>query len=156
MKKLIVIDMQQDFINENTEKSIEEINSLIESKKFDDIIFTRYIGSSEKLAYKELGDTSGLTPEGMEIVVDYKDYKILDKKSYSIYETLKEFISLDDEIYLCGVDVDCCILLSAINLYENNYNVYVLKDYSYCMNGEDTKSQALHVLIRNIGEKRVI
>ena len=84
------------------------------------------------------------------------DHKILDKKSYSVYETLKEFISLDDEIYLCGVDVDCCVLLSAINLYENNYNVYVLKDYSYCMNGEDTKSQALHVLTRNIGEKRVI
>ena len=50
-----------------------------------------------------------------------------------------------EQIYLCGFDTDACVQKTALDLFENNYDVYVLKDY--CM----TTSIELHnVIIDNL------
>lgn len=57
-----------------------------------------------------------------------------DKKIYTaVNDELKDYIRENDisQIYLCGFDTDACIQKTAIDLFEQNYDVYVLKDY--CM-----------------------
>ena len=156
MKKLVVIDLQQDFINENTNKSIEDIEKLINEKEYDDVIFTRFIGNKDSLIHKSLKDNSGLTEEGIKLVVNPENYKVLDKNIYSAFPVLKSHLTHEDEIYLTGIDVDCCVLMSALNLFENNYNVFVLKNYVYCTSGEEIKKEALDIIERCIGKDRVI
>ena len=39
---------------------------------------------------------------------------------------------------------------------SNNYDVYVLKDYCFSMNGKETYENAIGILKRNIGKDRVI
>ena len=60
------------------------------------------------------------------------------------------------EIYLCGIDTECCVLKTAFDLFELEYNVYVLKDYCACTHGIEKHNNALEILRRNIGKDYVI
>ena len=73
-------------------------------------------------------------------------------------DELKNYININniENIYLCGIDIECCVLVTALNLFENGYNVFVLKDYVYCTHGEERKNNAIEILKRNIGEKNVL
>ena len=41
---------------------------------------------------------------------------------------------------MCGVDIDCCVLKTAFDFFENDYNVFVLKDLCASTNGENMKT----------------
>lgn len=156
---LVVIDLQNEFINENTYDSISAITKLIDLNKFSHVVFTRFINSSNNPIKTKLNWNGCLSEESRKICIDNKKYKIFDKETYSAYNIdLINYINDNNitSIYLCGIDVECCVLITAINLFENNYNVYVLKDYSYCTNGIERKNNAIEILKRNIGKDRVI
>ena len=156
---LIVIDLQKAFVNDNTKHIVEKINSLINEKKYDETIFTRFVnynGSiwTQKLNYKEC-----ISNDSRELMIDTKDNLIFDKSIYSaLTNELKNYIEDNkiDNIYLCGIDTECCVLKTAFDLFENGYNVYVLKDYCACTHGELRHSNAIEILKRNIGDKYVI
>lgn len=156
---LIIIDLQNEFINEYTNNSINEIKTLISSNKYNNIIFTRFINSNNNPTFTKLNWNGCLDEESKKICIDTNNYKILDKETYSAYNSdLVNYINDNriDNIYLCGIDIECCVLITAMNLFENGYNVYVLKDYSYCTNGINRKNNAIEILKRNIGKDRVI
>lgn len=46
---LLVIDVQKDFINENTSKTLSKIKMLVDSKKYDIIAFTRFINDEDSV-----------------------------------------------------------------------------------------------------------
>lgn len=64
MKKLLlVIDVQKSFINEYTNGFIKRIEDLINSNKFDDIVFTKFINSTDSIWYKKLNYKGCITEE---------------------------------------------------------------------------------------------
>ena len=84
---------------------------------------------------------------------------IIDKKIYTALNTdLKNYIIENniDKIYLCGIDTECCILKTAFDLFESEYDVYVLKNYCASMYGNERHNNALKILERNIGKNRII
>jgi nicotinamidase-related amidase len=156
---LLIIDLQNEFINENTNNSINEIKELINSNKYNNIISTKFINSNKNPTCKILNWNGCLSEESRKICINTDDYKIFDKETYSAYNNdLIKYLNDNriDSIYLCGIDIECCVLITALNLFENGYNVYVLKDYSYCTNGIERKNNAIEILKRNIGKDRVI
>ena len=60
------------------------------------------------------------------------------------------------KIYLCGIDTECCVLKTAFDLFENEYDVYVLQDYCACSKGIERHNNALQILRRNIGYDKII
>ena len=131
-KLLLVIDVQKDFVNENTKPILKKIDELVNSNKFKNIAFTRFINDVNSIWYKKLNYRGCLNKEQQQIAIDTKNYKIFDKKIYSsLNNELKKYVTENniDEIYLCGFDTDACVSKTALDLFENNYNVYVLKDY---------------------------
>lgn len=100
-----------------------------------------------------------MTKEQQEIVINTKQYKIIDKKIYSaLNKELEEYISKNniDEIYLCGFDTDACVQKNAIDLFENNYDVYVLKDYCMSHIGIELHNVIINNLCRLIGKEKII
>ena len=92
-------------------------------------------------------------------MIDTKNNLVFDKNKYSaLTSELKKYIEDNkiDNIYLCGIDTECCILKTALDLFEDKYNVYVLKNYCACTHGEIRHNNAIEILKRNIGEKYVI
>ncbi len=82
-----------------------------------------------------------------------------DKKIYTaVNDELKDYIRENDisQIYLCGFDTDACIQKTAIDLFEQNYDVYVLKDY--CMSHAWKEIHDLYIqnLSRLIGKNKII
>ncbi len=158
-KFLLVIDVQKDFINENTKPILLKIEKLVNSNQFKNIAFTRFINDVNSLWYKNLNYKGCLTKEQQQIAIDTKNYKIFDKKIYSsLNDELKRYLIENniDEIYLCGFDTDACISKTALDLFENNYNVYVLKDY--CMSHKSIELHNIYInnLARLIGKNKIV
>ncbi len=155
---LLVIDMQKAFINKNTEHLIKDVNSLVQSGKYQDVLFTRFINTKDSFVAREL-DWYGCCLEDRELVVDSLSYKVFDKNKYSAFNSELEKYIKDNEIdtiYICGIDTECCVLKTAFDLFEHEYHFYVLKDYCGSMCGEKEQQAALDIMRRNLGSNKVI
>ena len=155
MKKLLlVIDVQNDFVNDNTKNTLIKIKELVNSNNFDLIAFTRFINDEDSIWYKKLNYKGCMTKEQQKIVIDTENNKIFDKKIYTaVNDELKDYIRENDisEIYLCGFDTDACVQKTAIDLFEQNYEVYVLEDYCMSHRGEELHNIIIDNLKRLIG-----
>lgn len=155
MKKLLlVIDVQNDFVNDNTKNTLIKIKELVNSNNYDLIAFTRFINDEDSIWYKKLNYKGCMTKEQQKIVIDTENNKIFDKKIYTaVNDELKDYIRENDisEIYLCGFDTDACVQKTAIDLFEQNYEVYVLEDYCMSHRGEELHNIVIDNLKRLIG-----
>lgn len=160
MKKLLlVIDFQNDFINDNTKDYVNKIEELINSNKYDEIVFTKFINNENSKWYKELNYKGCIDKQGQDIVIDTQEYKIFEKTSYSaLNNELRKYIKENDieQIYLCGFDTDACVQKTALDLFENNYDVYILKDYCMCSRGVELHNIIINNLKRLIGKDKII
>lgn len=159
MKLLLIIDLQNAFINNKTKGLIKRIDSLRSSGEHDKIAFTRFVNGKQNPVYK-MGWRGCMDYEEIMLCLEPNDDEaIFDKRTYSAFNrSLIDYLQDNsiNEIYLCGLDIDCCVLMTAINLFENGYNVYILKEYVGCMQGDNIKNNALDLLRRNIGKERII
>lgn len=158
---LLVIDLQYIFINKHTNKLPNKIKKIIDSNNYnyDNIAFTKFVNFEDSIFVKKLGWRRCIQDEDKKIVINTQNNKIFEKSIYSAVS--KDFIDYINEnkitnIYLCGIDTDCCVLKTAFDLFELEYNVYVLKDYCACTHGIEMHNNALEILRRNIGKDYII
>lgn len=158
-KMLLVIDLQKSFINPNTEFLISKIDSLVNSGGYDLVAFTKFINDNDSMWVKKLDYRGCISLEDRKIMIDTKDNIVLEKSLYTAYsDNLINLINLFkiDEVHLCGIDTECCVLKTAFDLFENGYNIKVLSGYSACTHGEESNKNALDIIARNIGKNNVI
>ncbi len=152
MDVLLVIDLQNDFINgslgnEGNEKIVEPIEKLIEN--FDgEVIFTR---DSHDENYLQTLEGSHLpvshcikNTKGWEIRIDTKNNKIIDKPSFGSYELVEYLKKLNEKekienIYMTGICTDICVLSNAI-LIKNALLDTEVKVYENLCNGTNEKN----------------
>ena len=156
---LLIIDMQNQFINEHTDFLVNKIQNLIAEGKFNNIVFTRFINDENNVCYKKLKYTGCIKEEQRRIVIETEGSKVIDKRTYSALN--EEFIKYlydnnIEEVYLCGIDTECCVLKTALDMFESGYNVYVLRSYCACTHGVERHNNAIKILERNIGKKFII
>lgn len=158
-KMLLVIDLQKSFINPNTEFLISKIDSLVNSGSYDLVVFTKFINDNDSMWVKKLNYKGCISLEDRKIMINTKDNIVLEKSLYTAYsDNLINLINLFkiDEVHLCGIDTECCVLKTAFDLFENGYNIKVLSGYSACTHGEESNKNALDIIARNIGKSNVI
>ena len=100
-----------------------------------------------------------LSDEDKTIVIDTRSYQVFDKSIYSsVTKELIEYIHENKitEIYLCGINTDCCVLKTALDLFELGYDVYVLENLCGSTCGIERHNHTIEILKRNIGENYVI
>lgn len=156
---LLVIDLQKSFINENTLYLVKRVDKLVNSSKYDLIVFTKFINNEDSIWVKKLNYTGCISLEDRKIVVDTKENIVLEKSVYTAYS--KKLINIINDnnielINICGIDTECCVLKTAFDLFENGYDVKVLKDYSGSTHGMKSNKTALSIIARNIGKDNVI
>ncbi len=159
MKKLLVVDMQKGFINKNTENLPEKVNNLIKNGDFDQIIATKFVNFEGSQFDKFLGYKKFSGKEEREIVVNLpSDALIFEKTSYAMRtENLEKSFSANDEVYVCGVDYDACVLAICYQLFDYGIQPYVLWDYV----GSHSDNPALRnevekIFSKNFGKNSVI
>ncbi len=131
MKNIIIVDMQEGFINDNNKHLVDKINTYLASNKFNNIFFTRCINNNES-PYIKILNWNGMTKidEQKFIVNIPRKAKILTKNCYGISQNdIDLFRSLNiNEIEICGTDIDACILAIGFNLFDNNIKPVFIKD----------------------------
>ncbi|MBO4815515.1 MAG: cysteine hydrolase [Clostridia bacterium] len=158
-KLLLIIDVQNSFINQNTMFLLDKINNLIAEEKYNNIVFTRFINDENNMCYKKLKYTGCIKEEERRISIETRGKKVIDKSTYTaLNEELIKYLCENNinEIYLCGIDTECCVLKTALDMFEKGYNIYILKDYCACTHGIERHNNAIKILERNIGKKFII
>lgn len=160
MKKLLlIIDVQVCFINDYTISVKNNIEKLLKQEKYDFVVFGKFKNNISSPFYNKLKYKKGITNEEAEIVLNAKDCKIIERCKYSLYtDELKDYIKNNDinEIYICGFDTDACIYKTALDLFENNYSVFILKEYCGSSGGYKLHEMGLKLLNRQLGRNSII
>ena len=167
MKKiLLVIDMQNGFLeSEHTKNFIPKIEELLKTNTFDIVIGTRFLNSPNSI-YEKIFQWKKLETEEEtaipEELLTYMDY-VEDKFIYNCVHTsfLQRLCQLNDgqlptQVYLAGVDTDCCVLSIATSLFEHNIRPVVLTEYCASNGGRESHNAGILCMKRLIGEAQLV
>lgn len=167
MKKiLLIIDMQNGFLeSEHTKNLIPKIEELLKTNTFDIVIGTRFLNSPNSI-YEKIFQWKKLETEEEtsipEELLTYMDY-VEDKFIYNCVHTsfLQRLCQLNDgqlptQVYLAGVDTDCCVLSIAASLFEHNIRPIVLTEYCASNGGRESHNAGILCMKRLIGETQLV
>ena len=166
MKKiLILIDMQNGFLeSEHTRHLILQTEELLKANIFDVVIGTRFVNAPNSI-YEKIFQWKNLETEQEtaipEELLKYMDY-VEDKYIYNCVHTsfLQRLCQLNGgqlprQVYLAGVDTDCCVLSIATSLFEHNIRPIVLTEYCASNGGTESHNAGILCMKRLIGETQL-
>ncbi len=154
---LIVIDVQNYFVNEHTKVIPDKIASFIQENKFDFIGFTKFVNNKNSNFFKLLNWKKCLNPPDTDIYTTLSRFvnknNLFEKATYSVFkcDKLVEILKKNDinKIFLCGIDIDACILASAFDGFDLGYEICILEDLSLSHSGEKLDNAAVEIIKKN-------
>ncbi|MDQ3655077.1 MAG: cysteine hydrolase [Chloroflexota bacterium] len=155
---LLVVDVQNGFINEFTRHIPARIVDLIERERHSPVLFTRFVnieGSPFRrmLDWRECAEPpdTELAPEVARFAVEAR---IFSKPGYAgLPDGLTEYLRREryERIAVAGIDTDMCVLKVALDLFDLNIEPLVYVDCCASTAGLQAHLAGLAVLARNIG-----
>ena len=155
---LLVVDVQQGFINDFTRHIPERVATLIEQNDFAPVLFTRFINIEGGPFQRFVGwadcaaaPETDLVPE---LVPHAADEVTFSKPGYAgISDDLAAYLKGEkiERITIVGIDTDMCVLKVALDIFDLNIEPFVLVDCCSSTAGLQSHLAGLAVLARNIG-----
>lgn len=157
-KALLIIDVQNYFIKENTLDIPDKIAAYIENNSFDFLVFTKFINNEESSFFKLLNWQKCTSSPDIDIderLVNIANKSmVFEKNTYSIFKAkgLREYLDSNNikVLYMCGIDTDSCILASMYEAFDMGYESHILKHLTFSRGGEDLYSSALKIIKRDL------
>ena len=164
MNALLIIDLQKYSINEHTEHLPLKIANFIELHTFDYIVYFQFFNSPNSNFVKIHNWNKMVGPPETDIVDELSKYltgnNLFKKYSFSVFraEGFNEFMksNLINELYLCGIDTDACVLLSEMEAFEKGYDAKVIEDLCASHWGIEYHRRAIDLIKRNLGKQAII
>lgn len=161
MKCIFVVDVQNGFVSPKTQHVVPKIKELLPSFSDGLIIATKFINKTGSpydciINWRRLKESPETDLyEGIEQLCNH----VIEKEIYSaltneVINLLKE--NDVTEAYITGIDTDCCVLKTAVDLFERNIKPMVLVDYCASNGGEESHLAAIRVLQRTIGYNQLL
>lgn len=163
-KTLIVVNVQGYFVKTNCErdmKVVARIEDLVKSNKFDNVIFTKFCNKPNNSLVKSTGWY--FSNNGETILLDTSDKQVIETKSYNAFtrELEKEIKrtndgKLPDELYICGFNIDDCILATSFSLLNHDVRPIIVKDCCYSGRGSRAHEKALEQMYNLFGYRSLV
>lgn len=164
-KILIAIDLQNGFIKTDYARSkANKIAKLIASKSFDKVIATKFTNYTGSMYEKCFGWSELKTSEQIDLydqigaIADETfiktTYNCVNDKFIELLVKLNNG-KLPEQVYLCGLDTDACVLATAIGLFERSITPIVLENYCFSTGGNEYHNAGLKCLERLIGKSQI-
>lgn len=133
---LVVIDVQNFFVNEKTKDLPRKIANFIKKSKFDFVLFTQFVNKEDSNFFKLLNFKKSTGSPDTDISTDLLEFihkdNLFEKSTYSIFKSPKlvEFLKKNNitKLFLCGIDSDSCVLASAFDAFDLGYKIKILKN----------------------------
>lgn len=155
---LLVVDVQNGFINDYTRHIPERIATLIERDHHHPVYFTRFINIEGSPFRRLLRWDECAEPPDTELTVELlpfaSDERVFSKPGYAgLPEHLTEHLLAEDvtSVGVVGIDTDMCVLKVALDLFDVNIEPRVYIDCCASTAGLQSHLAGLAVLARNIG-----
>ncbi len=158
---LLVVDVQNGFITKDTEHVLPKLLDLCSLDFFDHLAFSKFKNIAGGPYQSILKWHKLTTSEETEIHSSLKPYAALvfEKNIYTcVSDSFIDYLRINriDTVFIAGIDTDCCVLTTSVDLFQNNFIPYVLADYCASTGGKISHNSAITVLKRLIGENQVI
>ena len=159
MKKLLIVDMQKGFINNNNAFLVKNIENLMKNGNFDQIVATRFVNHKNSQYEKFLNWTKLSDQESQSFAINLPEYaKVCEKSSYGMRGgDLACAINENDEVYLCGTDHDACVLAIAYQLFDYGVQPHIVMNCvgSHSENPAISKEDFEKLCLKNFGKNSV-
>jgi nicotinamidase-related amidase len=155
---LLVVDVQNGFVNAHTRHVIEPINRLIGAffERGDPMAFTRFVNTPGSGYQRWIGWTRFMHgPENdLHNAIDARAGPVFVKHGYTAFTTEFENYLREQQVerlVLCGIATDGCVLKSAVDAFERGIEPVVVTDACASHTGGDIHEAGLLLLGRFIG-----
>ena len=134
-----------------------KILELIENNDFDFILFSKFVNDANSNFYKILKWEECEESPDIDIHPAMAKFvnknNVFEKLTFSIFKSKMADFFIENnisKIYLCGTDIDACVLSSAYEGFDLGYDIEILKDYSLSNFGSELKSSAIKIIEKNL------
>jgi len=158
---LIIIDMQNYYINKHTKSLPKKILKFTDKNKFDHILFTKFVNTKNSNFIKVFNWKKMMSSPEIDIHKTFSKLitknNVFKKNTYSVFKSkeLTKYLNSNNikNIFLCGLDEDACILASAYEGFDLGYKINVLTDLTMSHCGKKFENAALKIINKNIQQK---
>lgn len=158
---LFLIDVQSGFVEPGTTQPvIPHLEQLARDFEGEFVPATKFV-NRDGSGFTDIMGWHGLKDERetalLPFVEDRADY-IIEKNTYSACTDEAMQIlrgAAITEVVLAGIDTDCCVLATAISLFEHNIRPLVLEKYCASTGGAASHAAGIRVLDRLIGAAQI-
>lgn len=153
-KALIVIDVQNCFINKQTSFLPKKIASYIKRNKFDYLLFTKFINKNNSNFFTILNWRKCTSSPETDIHNELNKFitkdNLFKKNTYSIFKAkgFSNFLKKNKitTLYLCGIDTNACVLASAFEGFDLNYKVKIIESLCFSHSGKNFHNSAIKII----------
>ena len=158
---LLIVDVQNYFINKHTQHIPGNIKSFLENNDFPLICFSQFINSPDSNFAKHLNFTGCIKPPHSDIVKELEPWlkkdNVFTKQSFSVFSNPKFLTYLQKnkitDLTICGLDTEYCVLADCFNAFDLGYGVSVIADCCASFtSGEEGHQSALKIIKKNLGK----
>jgi nicotinamidase-related amidase len=154
---LVVIDLQNAFINTRIAPLIQKIRSHIEDSEYDFVIFSKFVNSPSSNFIKKLNWNKCKSPPETDLAINpseiCKKFQVFEKSTYSIFksEDFRNFLEKNKvtKLYFCGLDIEACVLASVFDAFDLGYDYEILLNLSASSAKEDLTECATKIIRQN-------
>jgi nicotinamidase-related amidase len=163
---LIVIDVQQGFVNRHSRGALPAIVRLVESWRAAGapVVFTRFHNELGSPYETITGWTRLRTAEEQALVKELAPFTdsavtVIEKAQSSVFTPEGAQLIRDkgwSDLVLCGIDTDACVYDSAIAAYQSGYRPWIVTDACASTGGPQYHDAALLLAARNLGADQLV
>jgi len=162
---LLVIDVQEDFVNKSTKRIPIKIRDFLKTHKFDYVFFFKFVNDKKSNWEKVFKWGKMLKDSETKIVPELKLFLrknnvFIKNAAFSVF-TVKKFNNClkknkIKKLFMCGFDTHACVLASALEAFSKGFDVKVIEDLCGASHGESYHKSAINILKVNLGRSTVI
>uniref|UniRef100_UPI0036722620 isochorismatase family cysteine hydrolase n=1 Tax=Bacillus tropicus TaxID=2026188 RepID=UPI0036722620 len=163
---LLVIDVQQGFVNQHSRDVVPTVVRLVEGWQAAGapVVFTRFHNAPGS-PYETISGWKRLrTAEEQAFVKDLAPFiddsaLVVNKSQASVFTPEGSQLIQDagwSDLVLCGIDTDACVYDSATSAYQRGYRPWVVTDACASSGGAQYHEAALLLAARNLGADQLI
>ena len=158
---LLIVDVQEGFINEHTRHIPDEIIRLISQNSFDHIVASQFINNPDSPHYQMTHWKKMMSSESQKLVPDLERSieRVFRKSVNSCFtDEFHDYIKEEeiDFLYLVGIDTDCCVLKTAFDCFDLKLGFKVVLNCCASTGGKSFHDSARDIMRRSLGEDAII
>ncbi|TLS45702.1 cysteine hydrolase [Streptomyces montanus] len=163
---LLVIDVQQGFVNRHSRGVLPAIARLIEGWRAAGapVVLSRFHNKPGSPYETITGWTRLRTPEEQALAAELAPFAdeaaaVIDKDQASVFTPEGAQLIRDagwTDLVLCGIDTDACVYDSARDAYHNGYRPWIVTDACASTGGPQYHDAALQMAARNISPDHLV